>query len=271
MLKYIVFLTLSSLYLHAAEPLIVAHRGASGQAPENTIPAFNLAWKQGADAIEADFHLSKDGHIVCIHDKDTKRVSEKGLIVKNTNLAELQLLDVGAKKHARYKGTPIPTIAQVFATVPKDKKIYIEIKVGPEIVPQLLADIKKSKLKNDQIVVISFNPYALAELKKQSPTTKTIWLCNFEKDKQGLAKPSPQNSIEILKKIKADGISTSTNLMGPAFINYFKNQGFEHHVWTVDDPNHARHLKQWGTQSITTNLPETIRKAITPAKELIKP
>ena len=67
-------LTLAAGSLHAAEPFLVAHRGASHDAPENTLPAFELAWKQGADAIEGDFHLTSDGKIVCIHDFDTKRV-----------------------------------------------------------------------------------------------------------------------------------------------------------------------------------------------------
>ena len=69
---------------HAEEPLIVAHRGASRDAPSNTIPAFQLAWKQGADAIEGDFHLSKDGEIVCFHDADTKRVAGTQLVVRQS-------------------------------------------------------------------------------------------------------------------------------------------------------------------------------------------
>ena len=68
-------------------PLIVAHRGASHDAPENTLAAFNLAWKQGADGIEGDFFLSQDGHLVCIHDKDTTRFTGKKLVVNNTPLA----------------------------------------------------------------------------------------------------------------------------------------------------------------------------------------
>ena len=66
-----------------AEPLIIAHRGSSASAPENTIAAFELAWEQQADGVEGDFLLTKDGHIVCFHDKDTKRITGKKLIVKN--------------------------------------------------------------------------------------------------------------------------------------------------------------------------------------------
>lgn len=82
--------------------MIVAHRGASKEAPENTIPAFTLAWKQGADAVEGDFHLTADGYIVCIHDKDTKRVADRKLVVAESSLEDLRKLDV--------KETVIPTM-----------------------------------------------------------------------------------------------------------------------------------------------------------------
>lgn len=74
----------------SAEPFIVAHRGASHDAPENTLAAFELAWEQGADAIEGDFHLTQDGHIVCLHDKDTKRTAGKKLVVGKSSLEELR-------------------------------------------------------------------------------------------------------------------------------------------------------------------------------------
>ena len=89
----VALLMLSSASL--AAPFLVAHRGASKDAPENTLPAFELAWKQGADAIEGDFYLTKDGKIVCFHDGDTKKITGKKLVVKDSTLAELQALDVG--------------------------------------------------------------------------------------------------------------------------------------------------------------------------------
>ena len=137
--------------------MVVAHRGASGEAPENTIPAFNLAWKQGADAIEGDFHLTKDGQVVCIHDANTKKVAGKNLVVKNTTLAELKKLDVGIKKGAAFEGTSIPTIGEVFETIPAKKKIYIEIKCGLEIISPLLREVSKSRLEKEQVVFICFD------------------------------------------------------------------------------------------------------------------
>ena len=88
--------------LLAAHPVsaqdIVAHRGASHTAPENTLAAFHLAWKQGADAIEGDFRLTKDGHIVCVHDEDFKRTANLAKHVHTLSLAEVQRLDVGSWK-----------------------------------------------------------------------------------------------------------------------------------------------------------------------------
>ena len=95
---YILIFGVLGQFSLVGKPMVVAHRGASGEAPENTIPAFKLAWRQGADAIEGDFHLTKDGQVVCIHDANTKKVAEKNLVVKNTTLAELKKLDVGIKK-----------------------------------------------------------------------------------------------------------------------------------------------------------------------------
>ena len=115
----------------APNPLVIAHRGSSAQAPENTLPAFQLAWAQGADGIEADFLLTKDGHIVCFHDKDTKRLAGRQLAVAAATLEELRQFDVGSIqpqaveralrswKGDQYKGVRIPTIAEVFATVPR--------------------------------------------------------------------------------------------------------------------------------------------------------
>ena len=86
--------------MNAAEPLIVAHRGASFDAPENTLPAFELAWKRGADAVEGDFLLSKDGHIVCVHDKKTKKVADQNLAIRATEVSKCEtLLEAGLNEY----------------------------------------------------------------------------------------------------------------------------------------------------------------------------
>lgn len=246
----------------AGYPLIVAHRGASGEAPENTIPAFALAWKQGADAIEGDFHLTKDKQVVCIHDGNTKKVAGKNLVVKDSSLAELRKLDVGAKKGAEFKGTQIPTIGEVFETIPEGKKIYIEIKCGLEIVLPLLRDLEKSKLNNEQVVFICFNANVIRAIKRKVPEFKAYWLCSIKKNRAGFVTPSLETALATLRQIKADGMSSSKDGIGDRFIEGVQRAGFEHHVWTVNDANTARWFADHGTLSVTTDFPGKIKDAL---------
>ena len=111
---------------------------------------------RGADAAEFDVYLSKDGKIVVIHDKDTKRTAGVDKSVVGKTLEELRLLDVGSWKNAKYAGERIPTLVEVLATVPSGKRVFIEVKCGPEIVPELKRDIARAKLKPEQTAIISF-------------------------------------------------------------------------------------------------------------------
>ena len=245
--------------VRVSAPLIVAHRGASQYAPENTIPALKLAWKQGADAIEADFHLTKDKQIVCIHDKDTRKVSGKKLIVAESTLTELKQVDVGSHRGQKFKGTKIPTFAEVAATIPKEKKFYIEIKSTEEIIPYLLKEIKKTNLTEDQITFISFDKKILLNLKSQVPQYKTLWLSSFKYTVTGKLTPSLDTVLRHLKIMKADGFSSSKKRINQAFINGITTAGYEHHVWTVNDKATAKRFQRWGTKSITTDIPGEIR------------
>ena len=242
--------------------MIVAHRGASGDAPENTIPAFKRAWEQGADAIEGDFRLTKDGHIVCIHDNDTKRVADTNLVVRQSTLAELRALDVGIRRGEVFKGAVIPTIAEVFATVPPQKKIFIEIKCGPEIIAPLLEEIGRSGLAAEQVVLLSFSAEVIAALKDDAPQYKALWLSKVKKNLLGKMTPSLKTVLATLKQIKADGFSSNKNAVDAAFVRRIKEEGCEYHVWTVDDAKTARRFEQWGADSITTNCPGYIRQML---------
>jgi len=245
---------------HAEEPMIVAHRGASRQAPQNTIPAFKLAWELGADAVEGDFRQTKDGHIVCIHDDNTGKVADRKLIINQSTLEDLRKLDVGAHHDKKYKGTTIPTIAEVLATVPTHKKIYIEIKCNESIVPKLLAEITKSGLQQKQIVLISFNKDVIRALKTKAPQYKALWLSKLKQTLTGKTTPSLATILATLQETGADGFSSSKEIITQAIIENVIKQGYEYHVWTIDDLKTARRFKKWGAQSITTNVPDHMKK-----------
>lgn len=248
----------------AGRPLVVAHRGASRAAPENTLPAFRLAWERGADAIEGDFRLTADGRVVCIHDGNTKRVAGRNLVVAKSTLEQLRALDVGARRGKAFAGTVIPTLAEVLTTVPPGKKIYVEIKCGTEIMPPLLKRIDAAGLHRTQVVVISFNRDVIRAVKSRRPRLKAYWLASLKKDTSGKLKPTRETILATLKDIDADGFSSSAGAVDEGFIRGVRAGGFSYHVWTVDDPDAAARLAGWGAASITTNVPGRIRQALQP-------
>ena len=244
-----------------SKPLIVAHRGASHDAPENTLPAFVLAWKQGADAIEGDFLLTKDNKIICIHDDSTQRLADLNLVVRQSTLKELRELDVGLWKHDNYKRTKIPTIAEVFATIPQGKKIFVEVNCGPEIIPHLVKEIENSKLNTEQVVLICFKKEVVQDFKKAKPKNKAFWLSNFKKDKEGIWTPSAGSVLATLKASRADGLDSNKNIPDE-IARKVMDAGYEWHAWTVNDIATAKKLKALGIHSITTDRPALIKGSL---------
>ena len=258
----------------APNPRVIAHRGSSAQAPENTLPAFQLAWAQGADGIEADFLLTKDGHIVCFHDKDTKRLAGRQLTVADATLEELRQLDVGsiqpqAAERAlrswngeKYKGTRISIIAEVFATVPRGKKIFIEIKCGPEIIDPLLRELASSGLTHDQVIVICFDSAVLKSLKERDPKWQTAWLCSFEKRANGKPRIAPVKVMKTLREINALALMSGGGDVGKDLLDQIRTAGIEHYVWTINDPNLAAAYRAQGADAIITDVPAEMLAAL---------
>jgi glycerophosphoryl diester phosphodiesterase len=257
---------------------LIGHRGASADAPENTLAAFRLAFEQGADGIEGDFYLTADGQVVCLHDADTGRTGDKNLPVATSTLAELRTVDVGAKKGARFQGERIPTLPEVLAVVPAEKQIYLEVKCGPEIVPVLRRDVEASQLRPEQIAIISFSPEAIAAVRQQMPTIRTLGLAEFNRQAESggpqpnAGSPSPNQParwqpdmprvLEMLKRTGASGIGAGGPLawFSKEHLRALREAGFEVHCWTIDDETTARALQTLGVDSITTNRPATLRK-----------
>ncbi|MDG1896369.1 MAG: glycerophosphodiester phosphodiesterase [Fuerstiella sp.] len=247
--------------------LIVAHRGASFDAPENTLAAFKLAWQKNSDAIEGDFYLTSDQRIVCIHDKSTKRVAPKQLTLKvaDSTFEQLRQLDVGSWKHKRYSTERIPTLNQVLATVPDGKQIFVEIKCGPEILPIMRPQLAKSGLKPEQIVIICFNEAVITHSRKLMPEYSANWLTSYkQKTKQSEWTPATDDVLKILQRSEATGLGTNGNLsvIDDAFVEAVQSAGHEFHVWTINDAAAARQFADFGTMSITTDRPAFIRNAI---------
>jgi glycerophosphoryl diester phosphodiesterase len=256
------FLAVVSLPVWGAAPVeIIAHRGASHDAPENTLAAVQLAWKQGADAVEFDVYLSKDGQIVVIHDKDTKRTAGVDKPVVEQTLEQLRMLDVGKWKDASFTGEKIPTLSELLATVPVGKRVFIEVKCGPEIIPALKRDIAAAKLKPEQTAIISFSADVVAAAKKELPALKAYWIVSLGSAKKKPKKEwTPEALVARAKKIAADGLDLSADAeITPPFIQKATEAGLPAYVWTVNDAELGKRMIKAGVVGITTNRPGWLR------------
>lgn len=255
-----------SLPALAAEPRveIIAHRGASHDAPENTVAAIRLAWEQGADAAEFDVYLSKDGKVVVIHDKDTERTAGVKKLVGNCTLAELRALDVGSWKDAKFAGEKVPPLDEMLATVPVGKKVFVEVKCGPEIVSVLLRGLKASKLKPEQTPVISFNADVIAAVKKARPDLPAYWLVSLkENKKKKTSPPTAEEAIAKAKVINADGLDLqAAPVLDKAYADKVKAAGLRLYVWTVNDVAEARRMVEIGVEGITSDRPGWLREQL---------
>ena len=186
---------------------IIAHRGASYLAPENTKAAALLAWQKNADSVEIDVYLTSDKQIAVIHDASTKRTAGKDLSVKNSTFAQLRQLDVGSFKDKKYAGEPIPSLADIIETIPPGKTLFVEVKCGPEIIPflkQAFADSNKA----DQIVIIGFSLDTIAKAKKAMPNIPVYWLKGSRKDeKTGKWIPYDLDLVQTAKAKGLDGLN----------------------------------------------------------------
>jgi glycerophosphoryl diester phosphodiesterase len=251
---------------HAVD--IVAHRGASYDAPENTMAATKLAWIQKADAVETDIYLSKDGKLIVSHDKNGKRTAGRDVNYAEITQAEARTLDAGSWKDPKFKGEKIPLLDEQLASIPPGKRMLVEIKIGPEIVPELGRVLKKIGATEKNTTIISFNFDSLREVRKQLPNLPTLWLLghpapNSKKSATAKQPPTVDEMIGQAKAAKLTGLDLqSTWPLSSADTRKIKDAGLELHVWTVDDPAVARHWIDLGVASITTNRPGWLREQL---------
>src|SRR5215217_259137 len=154
---------------------LVAHRGESADAPENTLAAFRLAWERKVDAIELDVHLARDGTLVVCHDPDTKRTTGVAKAIKDSSWDELKGLDAGRWKGRAWEGERMPALGEALATIPEGARCFIEVKVGPEAVPALVEAVRQSGKRPEQLAVISFKAETVAEAKRRLPDLKAYY------------------------------------------------------------------------------------------------
>ena len=244
-------------------PRLIAHRGASAAAPENTLPAVELAWKEGADGVEVDVRMTADSKIVCVHDVDMKRVAGKPLVVAEQNLEALQQLDVGSWKGPEFKDTRILLLSELLEKMPGGKHLFIEVKVDVEIVPALLETIDQSNIELRQVTVMAFDIEVLKKLKQKRPELKVLWLVEGKSNWLGRSNLKIEDIMETLIQTKVDGLGIEshkgiTREMAKAVLG----AGLKLNIWTVDKPAEAQRYATFAVSSITSNQPALILNAL---------
>lgn len=245
-------------------PLIIGHRGAARDAPENTLESFHLAWEQGADGIEADFRLTGDGRIVAMHDATTVRTTGAALTIAASRLQDLQRLDAGSWKGPGWSGARIPTLEEVLAAMPQDGWFFIEIKSGPEIIPPLTRLLLASGHSPERIRLLAFSAPLLALLKQQLPDWRTCWLSNYRHNLLNNSwHPSRPEVLASLHHCGADGLASANRaILDEELVEMMRKGNKELHAWTVDRLPAAERLCALGIDAIMTNRPGWLRRQL---------
>ena len=241
---------------------IIAHRGASDDAPENTVAAFQLGWEQKADACELDIRLTKDGRIVAIHDSTTRRTAGAARRVGAQTWEKLRTLDAGSWKGAQWKDERIPTLEEALATVPDGKRLFIEIKCGAEVLPEIECVLNHSGKNARQHVIMGFDFATMKQARERFPHSPIYWIASPKRWSRG-KRPSVDALIAKAKSADFDGLDLDRRFaIDREFVSRVKNAGLKLCVWTVNDAALAGKLAALGVDGITTNRPLWLRERL---------
>ncbi len=233
-------------------PLLVGHRGAMDVAPENTMPAFEAGLAGGADILELDVQLTADKQVILFHDTDLHaKTGVHGKICEYT-ADYLQTLDVGSYFDSQYAGTKMPLLDELLHWAKGRVPLMIELKHGPVFDPELdektVRLIEKHEMV-DEVVVISFDQFALQRVKQLNPNISTsfIFVGRFF------------NPVEIVKACPVDSLSPSTDFMTREEVKMIQSAGYAcspgGFYWDYDT------LLEWGVDTISSNNPAALQMA----------
>ncbi|HSF31864.1 MAG TPA: glycerophosphodiester phosphodiesterase family protein [Candidatus Tectomicrobia bacterium] len=227
---------------------VIAHRGASSYAPENTLAAFDLALRMGVHHIELDVHSTRDGHIVVIHDETVDRTTNGFGPVRSHTLAALRELDAGAWYGATFAGERIPTFDEVLARYKGRMHIHTEIKGHAPYLSQRTADLIRQHGMVGQVTVTSFQKARLEETRAYAPHLPTGWLVG-------------EVSEAMIAQARALGLTQlcpRANTVMPTLVSHLHAEGFVVRAWGVTTEELMQQVVQAGADGMTVNFPDKL-------------
>ena len=240
----------------SSAPLVIAHRGASMYAPENTIAAFDLAVKMGADAIELDTMLTVDGTAIVIHDQSLERTTNGNGNVSSKTVDEIKLLDAGSIFDTKFSGEKIPTLEEVFSDVGMKIMINVELKnyASPfDSLPETVVDLTRKKGLSERVLLSSFNPIALIKAHRAGPEIRRAAII-------GGGHKFVRILIQALTNYSA--LHPEVSLVNQEIVIKHHVAGHQVNVWTVNEETEMIKLLAMGVDGLITDAPDIAKKAI---------
>lgn len=238
---------------HKTDFIRIAHRGASGIAPENTLTAFKTAIEIGVDAIELDLHGTVDDQIVVIHDPTLDRTTNLNGLIKQITLNKIKHVDAGSWFDKKFKGEPIPTLSEVL-TFAADKTISV-LEIKDTTITKRVVEIVREMDVLNQVIIISFDFSTIETVRSVEPKISTGLLIG---GRNGNVCP-----IQLCQKLSLIGsniLNVHHELITPEFAYEVRRRGITLWCWTVDDIDRIRELLSYGVQGITSNYPDIFEK-----------
>lgn len=239
---------------------MIAHRGASGHAPENTIAAFQRAVELGAGFIETDLHLTRDAKFVAIHDSTLERTTNGHGAVHNATLAELRKLDAGHWYDREFAGEKIPTLEEVLQfSRDKDVVFYLEVKydVAWGMHHTLVAAIRKAE-NAARTIVISFDPATIAAVRRADPSIMVGLLAD------GGGHAGSSDLVKTAQEAGARQICVQSTILTPELVDRAHAGDLQVATWTINGAEQMRAAMRTGVDGIMTDLPDRLRALLEP-------
>ena len=229
--------------------IVIAHRGASGIAPESTRAAIREAVRAGADMIELDVHMTRDGRLVVFHDDRLERTTNGRGRVAQARYVQLARLDAGGWFHPRFAGERIVLVSQALRLAPKRVRINLELKRTPRrraLLRRVMQVLRRARAAR-RVVLSSFDLRLLEPLRASRVAFALI------------NRRNPDRSLAQAVRLGCAAWHPVHTLVTPRRIQRAHAAGLRVHAWTVDDRRRARQLARWGVDGIVTNHPERLR------------
>ncbi|PEW09672.1 glycerophosphodiester phosphodiesterase [Bacillus cereus] len=244
----------------------IAHRGASAYAPEHTIAAYKLGQQLKGDYIEIDLQMTKDGHLVAMHDETVNRTTNGTGLVKEHTLEEIKKLNAGSffnEKHPSlakkdFEDAKVPTLEEIIETFGNGANYYIETKSPDEYAgmeEELLEIIKHYEI-SDNVIIQSFSEESLQKIHSLDVTLPLVQLLPYKKAVQ-------LTELEIKKyKTYCIGLGMNYKYIDSAYVKRIKKHGLEVHPFTVDNEKDMKKLLLWGVDGMFTNYPDRLHSLL---------